>query len=93
VPGGLDLAALLSTLLKAQGGAQLAQTNANHASLISFQTATAQALAAKGGDKESKLTAAKKWILQACAGIMHANEFMVEQVYKDMDAEGGHQMH
>jgi hypothetical protein len=89
VPGGLDLAVLLSTLLKAQGDAQLAQTNANHANLIAFQTATAQALAAKGGDKESKLTAAKKRILQACAGTMHAGEFVVEQVYQDVDAEGG----
>jgi hypothetical protein len=69
VPGGLDMAALISTLLKAQADAQLAQTNANHANLIAFQTATAQALAAKGGDKESKLTTAKKRILQACAGV------------------------
>ena len=89
VPGGLDLAALISTLLKAQADAQLAQTNANHANLISFQTATAQALAAKGGGKESKLTATKKLILQVCAGIMHANKFVVEHVYQDMDAEGG----
>jgi hypothetical protein len=89
VPGGLDLAALISTLLKAQADAQLAQTNANHANLIAFQTATAQALAAKGGDKESTLTAAKKRILQACAGIMHADKFVVEQVYQDMDSEGG----
>jgi hypothetical protein len=88
-PGGLDMALLISTLLKAQADAQLAQTNANHANLIAFQTATAQALAAKGGDKESKLTASKKRILQACAGIMHADEFTVEQVYQDMDAEGG----
>jgi hypothetical protein len=87
-PGGLDLAALISTLLKAQADAQLAQTNANHANLIAFQTAMAQTLAAKGGDKESKLTAAKKRILQACTGIMHADEFAVEQVYQDMDAEG-----
>jgi hypothetical protein len=83
------MAALISTLLKAQADAQLAQTNANHANLIAFQTATAQALAAKGGDKESKLTAAKKRILQACAGVMHADEFTAEQVYQDMDAEGG----
>jgi len=46
-------------------------------------------LAAKGEDKESKLTAAKKRILQACAGVMHANKFTAEQVYQDMDAEGG----
>jgi hypothetical protein len=83
------MAALISTLLKAQADAQLAQTNANHANLIAFQTATAQTLAAKGGDKESKLTTAKKRILQACAGVMHADEFMAEQVYQDMDAEGG----
>jgi hypothetical protein len=89
VPGGLDLVALISTLLKAQADAQLAQTNANHANLIAFRTVTARALAAKGGNKESKLTAAKKRILHACAGIMHADEFVVEQVYQDMDAEGG----
>ena len=83
------MAALISTLLKAQADAQLAQTNANHANLIAFHTATAQALAAKGGDKESKLTTAKKRILQACGGVMHADEFMAEQVYQDMDAEGG----
>jgi hypothetical protein len=39
------MAALISTLLKAQADAQLAQTNANHANLIAFQTETAQALA------------------------------------------------
>jgi len=89
VPGGLDLVALISTLLKTQADARLAQNNANHANLIAFQTATTQALAAKGGDKESKLAAAKKRILQACAGIMYADEFVVEHVYQDIDAEGG----
>jgi hypothetical protein len=39
------MAALISVLLKAQADAQLAQTNANHANLIAFQTATAQTLA------------------------------------------------
>jgi hypothetical protein len=88
VPGGLDIAALITTLLKAQSEAQLAQTNANHANLLAFQTVTAQALAAKGGDKESKLTAAKRRILQACAGITHADKFEVEQIYQDVDTEG-----
>jgi hypothetical protein len=60
---GLDLATLLSTLLTAQAEAQLAQTNANHTNLIAFQMATAQALAAKSGDKDSKLMAAKRQIL------------------------------
>jgi len=85
----LDLVALISTLLKTQADARLAQNNANHANLIAFQTATTQALAAKGGDKESKLAAAKKRILQACAGIMYADEFVVEHVYQDIDVEGG----
>ncbi len=88
-PVGLDIAALITTLLKAQLEAQLAQTNANHINRIAFQTVTAQAMAAKGGDKESKLTAAKQRILQACAGIMHANEFEVEQIYWDVDTKGG----
>jgi hypothetical protein len=83
------MAALISSILKAQADAQLAQTNANHANLIAFQTATAQAMAAKGRDKESKLTAAKKRILQACTGVMHADEFTAEQEYQDMDVEGG----
>ena len=83
------MAALISSILKAQADAQLAQTNANHANLIAFQTATAQAMAAKGRDKESKLTAAKKRILQACTGVTHADEFTAEQVYQDMDVEGG----
>jgi hypothetical protein len=38
---GLDMAALLSTLLTAQAEVQLAQTNTNHTNLIVFQTATA----------------------------------------------------
>jgi hypothetical protein len=73
---GVDMAVLISTLLMAQSEAQLAQINANHANLVAFQTATAQALAAKNGDKDSKLTAAKRQILQACAGMPYANAFM-----------------
>ncbi len=88
-PAGLDLALLITTLLKVQSDAQLAQTNANHSNLIAFQTATAQAWAAKGGDKESKLTAAKRQILQAFAGSTPAGKFNVEQVYQDIDAKGG----
>jgi hypothetical protein len=81
------MALLITTLLKGQSNAQVAQANANHANLITFHTATAQALAAKGGDKESKLTAAKRRILQACAGTTHVNEFKEEPVYWDMEME------
>jgi hypothetical protein len=78
---GPDMALLITTLLKAQLDAQVAQANANHANLIAFHTATAQALAAKGGDKDSKLMAAKRQILQACAGTTHVDEFEVEPIY------------
>ena len=88
-PVGMDIPAVITSILKAHTEAQLAQTNANHANLLAFQTATAQALAAKSGDKESKLTGTKRHILQACAGTLHAKEFQVEQVYWDIDVEGG----
>ncbi len=32
--------------------------------------------------------AAKRRILQACAGITHVDEFEVEPVYRDMEAKG-----
>jgi hypothetical protein len=89
---GVDMVALVSTLLTVQSEAQLAQINANHTDLVAFQTATAQALAAKNGDKDSKRTAAKRQILQACAGMPYANAFMPESVYREMDAEGGPRM-
>jgi hypothetical protein len=73
----------------AQSEAQLAQINANHVNLVAFQMTTAQALIAKNGDKDSKLTAAKRQILQACAGMPYADAFMPELVYHEMDAEGG----
>jgi hypothetical protein len=63
--------------------------NANHANLIIFQHATTQALAAKSGNKDSKLTAAKQQILQACTGMPYADAFMPEMVYREMDSEGG----
>ena len=76
-PGGMDIPALITAILKAQ------------TSLLAFQTATAQTLAAKSRDKESKLTGAKRRILQVCAGTPHADEFQVEQVYRDLYVEGG----
>ncbi len=72
-----------------QSTAQIALANTQHTNLIALHTAPAQALATKGGDKDSKLTVAKRRILQACAGIMHVNEFEMEQVFRDMDAKGG----
>ena len=72
-----------------QSTAQIALANTQHTNLIALHTAPARALATKGGDKDSKLTAAKRCILQACTGIMHVDEFEVEQVFRDMDAKGG----
>ena len=91
VPGTLapDLAALLATIFQAQADAQQAQANVTNANFIAFHTATKQALAAKSGDKDSKLMAMKKRILQACAGQPVLEDFEAEAVYRDMALEGG----
>jgi hypothetical protein len=62
---------------------------ASNANMIAFHTATAQALAAKNGDKESKLTVAKTKILQACCGQVDKDTFTTPGVYMDMDVERG----
>ena len=80
---------IFTALLKAQADAQIAINDANHQNFIAFHTTTAQALAAKGGEKDSKLTAAKKRILQACAGESDGEAFVAEPVFRDMDTEGG----
>jgi hypothetical protein len=72
---------IFTALLKAQLDAQIAINKANHQNFIAFHTATAQALAAKGSDEDSKLTAAKKWILQACAGEADVDSFVPEPVF------------
>jgi hypothetical protein len=84
-----DLAALLTTIFQAQADAQQAQANVTNANFIAFHTATAQALAAKSGDKDSKLTAMKQRILQACAGQPVVDDFEAEAVYREMALEGG----
>jgi hypothetical protein len=84
-----DLAALLTSIFQAQADAQQAQANVTNANFIAFHTATAQALAAKSGDKDSKLTAMKQRILQACAGQPVLDDFEAEAVYRDMALEGG----
>ncbi len=64
-----DLGVLLATMLQVQVDSQMAVTVANNPNLIAFTTATAQALAFKGGsNKEVKIAVAKKRILQACLG-------------------------
>ena len=84
-----DFGMAIRALVEAQSAAQIALANTQHTNLIALHTATAQALATKSGDKDSKLTAAKRRILQACAGTSHVDEFEAEPVFKEMDAEGG----
>ncbi len=84
-----ELAALLTTIFQAQADAQQAQANVTNANFIAFHTVTAQALAAKSGDKDSKLTAMKQRILQACAGQPVVEDFEAEAVYRVMALEGG----
>jgi hypothetical protein len=64
-----NLALMLAAMVQAQTDRQIAVAAANTANLIAFTTATAQALATSaGGKKASKLTPARKLVLQACTG-------------------------
>jgi len=83
-----DMAAVITAIIQSQNENQLAIAAASNASMIAFHTATAQALAAKAGDKDSKLTAMKKRILQACSGQADSALFVPPQVYQEMEAEG-----
>jgi hypothetical protein len=76
-------------MLQAQADSQMAVTVANNANLIAFTTATAQALASKGGgNKEAKMTVAKKRILQACLGWGISPAFKTPPVYLGMEIKG-----
>jgi hypothetical protein len=63
----LDIGAFMATMMQAQTENQLAIAAASHNNMVAFHTATAQASAA-GGGKDSRLSAAKQCILQACMG-------------------------
>ena len=54
------LRSVLVAVLDAQSRAQIAVADNHHANLLAFHSLTAQALAARGSDKDSKLTPAKK---------------------------------
>jgi hypothetical protein len=82
------MAAVITAIIRSQNENQLAIAAASNASMIAFHTATAQALAAKAGDKDSKLTAMKKRILQACSGQVDSSLFVPPQVYQEMETEG-----
>jgi hypothetical protein len=88
-PPGLDVKTLIQTLFKAQIMAQVALAMAQNSNLITFHTTTAQALGSTSGDKDSKLTVAKKATLQACCGQANSTTFVAPMVYLDMEVEGG----
>ena len=87
--GTPDIMMIIRTMMEAQSAANVAMSVASNNNMIAFHTATAQALAAKNGDKDSKLTVAKKKILQACCGQADNESFTTPAVYLDMDVEGG----
>ncbi len=84
-----DIIAIIRTMMEAQLAANVAMSAASNANMIAFHTAMAQAPAAKNGDKDSKLTVAKKKILQACCKHADKDTFTTLGVYLDMDMEGG----
>jgi hypothetical protein len=63
-----DIGTIICTMMEAQLAAQVAMLVASNTNMIAFHTTTAQALAAKNGDRDSKLMVAMKKILQACCG-------------------------
>ena len=85
---GIDLATIITAIIQGQNENQLAIAAASNASMMAYHTATAQSLAAKSGDKDSKLTTMKKRILQACSGHGDTPQFAPAQVYVDMEVEG-----
>ncbi len=86
---GADVVTIIRTMMEAQSAANVAMSAAYNANMIAFYTAMVQALEAKNGDKDSKLTVAKKKILQACCGHADKDTFTTPGVYLDMDVEGG----
>jgi hypothetical protein len=84
-----EIGTIIFTMMEAQLAAQVAMLVASNGNMIAFHTATVQALAAKNGDKDSKLTVAKKKILQACCEQADKDTFTTPGVYMDMDVEGG----
>jgi hypothetical protein len=84
-----DVVTIIHMMMEAQSAANVTMLVASNANMIAFHTATAQALAAKNGDKDSKLTVAKKKILQACCGHAETDTFATPVVYLDMEVEGG----
>jgi hypothetical protein len=87
--GDTSVVAIIHMMMEAQSVANMAMAAAANANMIAFHTATAQALVAKNGDKDSKLTVAKKSILQACCGHADKDNFETPVIYLDMDVEGG----
>ena len=85
---GVDMAAMITAIIRGQNKNQLAIAAASNASMIAFHTAMEQALATKSGDKDSKLTAMKKRILQACSNQDDSSLFVPAQVYQEIEMEG-----
>ena len=85
-----DLASMLAAMVQAQTDGQIAVAAANTANLVAFTTATAQALAtSSGGEKGSKLTQARKSVLQACTGEGDSATFVLPPVFLAMTTDGG----
>ncbi len=78
----------MATMLQAQMENQLAIAAASHTNMVVFHMVTAQAIAAKAGDKDSRMTTSKQHILQACTGHGDATSFTTPLVYLEMETEG-----
>jgi hypothetical protein len=84
----MDIGAFMATMLQAQTENQLDIAAVSHTNMVAFHMATAQAIAAKAGDKDSRMTTLKRHILQACTGHGDATSFTTPPVYLEMETEG-----
>ncbi len=67
---GADVVTIIRTMMGAQSAANVAMSAAYNVNMIAFHTAMAQALVAKNGDKDSKLTVAKKKTSKHAVGML-----------------------
>ncbi len=84
----VDLGLLVTRILQAQAESNLQLHQSFQTNMLANIRATAMALAATGGSKESKLSNAKLRILQACLGHWDSPTFVLSKFYAELDKDG-----
>ena len=80
-----DLGSIITKILESQAEASLRL----HQNLLENFRVTSAAIGATGTTRDTRLSAAKLRILQACAGGMEDGPFVPSKLYLEVDREGG----